>query len=232
MGTIPTGTYTGNTVDEIIIRGTSGPEAVVESITLHARGVPYRVGVQANAVLDVVDVTGLATLTIEPGVTLKFSAGATLRVDPATGTAPARGALIAVGTANAPIVFASAAATPAAGDWFGVWFGGLVAPTSRLDHVRVEHAGRASVSGSDSCLPTGQVGQNDAGIRILGDAPAVVFITNTTIVSSLRHGIDRGFRSDTKPSYLPTNVFTDVPGCQETLPRDISGLCPNTVTCP
>lgn len=232
VGSIPTGTYTGNTEDAIIIRGTGGPEAVVESTTIHNRGVPYRIGYQANSVLDVGQIAGLATLTIEAGSVLKFGPGAKLRVDAATGTAPARGALIAVGSVSSRITFTSSAATPAAGDWHGIWFGGTVNMFTKLDFVNVEYAGLTpSGSGSDSCLYAGQV-ENPAAIRILGGEPAGVFITNTAIKSSASHGIDRGFRSDTKPSFLPTNTFTAVARCTETFPRDISGVCPNTVPCP
>ncbi|MBA2538452.1 MAG: hypothetical protein H0V17_02350 [Deltaproteobacteria bacterium] len=227
LGTIPPGTYTGNTVDEIII----GNGAIAESMTIRARGVPYRVGTQANATIDVAAVTGVATLTIEAGVTMRFAAGATLRIEPATGTLAARGALIAVGTPAAPIVMTSAAATPAAGDWFGVWFGGLVDPTTRLDHVQVSFAGKASATGSDSC-PYPNTTINDAAIRLLGAAPAAVFVTNTEVISSASHGIDRGFRSDTKPSYLPTNTITGFVGCRETHPRDVNGTCPLPVPCP
>jgi hypothetical protein len=232
VGSIPTGTYTGNAADEIIVRGTGGPEAIVEDTTIHARGVRYRIGIQPGSVLDVGNVAGLATLTIEPGVILAFFPGATFRVETAVGTSPARGALVASGTASAPIVFTSAAAPPAAGDWYGLWLGGLVDPSTRLDHVQVEFAGKASGSGSDSCVPAGQMVPNDAAIRILGGEPATVFITNTTIISSAFHGIDRGFRSDVKPSFLPTNTFTAVAGCRETYPRDPNGACPGSVPCP
>lgn len=227
LGTIPTGTYTGNTADEIIISN----GAIPESTTIHARGIPYRVGIQANATLDVGAVTGVATLTIEPGVTMKFSAGATFRVEPASGTNPARGALIANGTGAAKIVLTSASAAPVAGAWFGLWFGGLVDATTRVDHMKVEYAGKPSVSGSDSCMYPGTT-INDAAIRLIGSAPAVVFITNTDVIMSASHGIDRGFRSDTKPSYLPTNSITGFVGCRETYPRDISGACPTPVPCP
>ncbi len=233
IGTIPTGRYTDNQLDEIVVRATGGPEAIAEDATIHERGVPYRIGTQPNLTLDVGGVTGLATLTIEPGVRLRFAPGATMRIDAASGTNPARGALIAVGTIGAPIVFTSSAATPAAGDWNGVWFGGTVDATSRMDHTRVEFAGKQSSSGSDSCIPSGQVRPNDAAIRILGDEPATVFITNTKIVQSAFHGIDRGYRSDTKASYLPTNDFpVPLGGCKESYPRDESGACPTTVPCP
>lgn len=231
MGTIPSGTYTGNANDKILLHATGGPEAAVETTTMHARGVPYRVGYQPNSNLDVGPVTGVATLTIEPGVTLEFVSGGKLRVDAAASVTPARGVLIAAGTAAAPITFTSAAATPAAGDWHGIWLGGLVDPATKLDHVKVMYAGKASVSGSDSCLYPDAL-PNDAAIRIIGDAGNTQFITNSDIVSSAWHGIDRGFRSDTKPSFLPTNTFTSIVRCRESYPRDETGACPGTVPCP
>jgi hypothetical protein len=233
VGTIPPGTYTGNAEDAIVIRGNGGPEAMAESATLHDRGVPYRVGINVNAVLDVGVTTGaVPTLTIEPGVTIKFGAGATMRIDAANGTNPARGGLVAIGTAGQPIVFTSAAATPAAGDWYGIWLGDQPLSTTAIDHARIEFAGKASVSGSDSCVPNGQVGPNDAAVRLLGGVPTSAFITNTQIISSARHGIDRGFRSDTAPDFTPTNTFTNVPGCAQTLNKTANGGCPTTVTCP
>ena len=229
MTTIPTGTYTGNATDEILLHATGGPEAAVENATIHARGVPYRVGYQPNSNLDVGPVTGVATLTIEPGVTLKFGPGGKLRIDAAASTTPARGVLIANGTAAAPIVFTSAAATPVAGDWHGIWLGGLVDPATKLDHVKVMYAGKASVSGSDSCLYPDTL-PNDAAIRIIGAAPATQFIVNSEFISSAWHAIDRGFRSDIKPSYIPTNTFTAIVRCKESYPRDISGACPTPAT--
>ena len=232
LDTIPTGTYTGNSIDEILVRGTGGPEAMVEGGTIHERGVPYRIGYQAGSVLDLGGVTGLATVTIEPGVTLKFAPDAKMRIDAAAATTPARAALIAVGTAAKKITFTSASANPVPGEWYGLWFGSTVNPTTRLDHVKVLFAGKASVSGSDSCVPAGQTVPNDAAIRIIGGEPPAGFITNTEIKSSGFHGIDRGFRSDTKPSFLATNDIVVATGCRETHPRDISGACPTTPPCP
>jgi hypothetical protein len=56
-----------------------------------------------------------------------------------------------------------------------------------------------------------------------------------TIDSSAAHGVDRGFRSDTKtPDFLSTNTFTNIARCKETYPRDVSGTCPAPamVPCP
>lgn len=53
------------------------------------------------------------TLTIEPGVTVRFQAIKTLQVD---------GTLIARGAPTSPITFTSDAATPAKGDWGSIIF--------------------------------------------------------------------------------------------------------------
>jgi len=53
------------------------------------------------------------TLTIDPGVTVKFNSGTSLYVD---------GTLVAEGTSGSNIVFTSNAGTPAGGDWWRIQF--------------------------------------------------------------------------------------------------------------
>ena len=53
------------------------------------------------------------TLTIEPGVTVKFDSGKALQI---------RGELVAQGTSVSPITFISSASSPAAGDWVHLSF--------------------------------------------------------------------------------------------------------------
>ena len=232
-GTVPVGRYTGNGADEILLTTSRAQEAVQEDVTFHDRGVPYHVGhatSQGDLRVERAPNTGLATLTIEPGVTLRFKRGGGLYVQFATGDAPATGALVAVGTAAKPIVFTSAADTPAAGDWLGVHFGLIPDARNRLDHVRIEYAGALSNGGSNACpLPSAPV--VSGAIRIYGLPPSV-FVTNTEIVASQRHGIDRGWRANERPSFLDSNTFTNVGGCKETFPRDANGGCPDPVPCP
>ena len=231
LGSIPTGTYTGNALDRVIISGSGGQ--VIDNQTMHDRGIPYRVGTAPNEQLDVVATTGVALLTIEPGVTVEFQPGGRFRIDTQGSTSPARGALRAVGTAAKPIVLTSISATPAAGDWIGLSFGGGVDIQSVLEHVQVKFAGGASTSGSSSCPYPGRLGTNDAAIRIFGEAPPPgQFITNSQIISSARDGIDRGWRSDLQPDFLGTNTFTAVAGCQQTLPCTAAGVCPTNPPCP
>jgi hypothetical protein len=231
IGSVPSGDYRGNAVDAIAIAGAGGP--VVDDQTLHERGVPYHVGSgQDGGRLDVNAATGVAVLTIEPGVTIQFPPGGTLNIDPATATTAAHGALIAIGTADRPIVFTSDRPTPAAGDWLGIGFSGAVDPATALQHVRVEFAGGPG-TGSNSCPYPGRVGQNDAAIRIFGTAgPGARFIADTEIRASARDGIDRGWRDDVTTDFLASNTFTAVAGCKQSTPRTLAGGCPATPPCP
>ncbi|MEO8310065.1 MAG: hypothetical protein ABI520_02740 [Caldimonas sp.] len=234
IGSVPRGTYTGNGHDAIAIAGAGGP--VLDAQTMHNRGVPYHVGSGPDAGrMDVnSQVAGqVAVLTIEPGVTMQFPPGGSLNVDPGTGTAPAQGALIAIGgpTEAEKIVFTSdRGLASAAGDWLGIGFGGAVDSRSTMQNTRVEFAGGASVSGGNSC-PYPGIAINDAAIRIFGP-PATQFITNTEIRSSARFGIDRGWRADLQPDFLASNTFAAVASCKETTPRTFNGVCPAPVPCP
>lgn len=235
VGGIPTGAYTGNAKDQILLPVTSNNEAITETTTLHERGVPYLVGHATSGGDLRVDVPAgmpAVTLTIEPGVTMRFKKAGIFRIAVASSTDPARGSLVAVGTAAKPIVFTSDEAAPAAGDWLGLRFGDVPTATNKLDHVRVEHAGGTSSSGSSSC-PDNAENLNDAAIRMTGTPPAQ-FITNTTILDSLTNGIDRGYNSAVKLDFLPTNTFTNVALCKQTFPRDDNPGCPlpADVPCP
>jgi hypothetical protein len=240
-GGLPSGTYTGNGADQILVsaEGCNAEGVTTGTVTLRDLGVPYYVGhSQSAGQLCVTSPTAgsLATLVIEPGVTMRFKKGGLLTITQYQGTNPAGGALVAAGTAQKPIVFTSAEATPAAGDWLGIWFGEVPDASDKIDFASVEYAGGASVSGSDSCAYTATTGMpNDAAIRIFGVPAGGQFVTNTTLLASAAHGIDRGFRSDTKmPDFLATNTFTSIARCKQTYPRDVSGGCPAIamVPCP
>jgi hypothetical protein len=229
---LPSGTYTGNTHDEILIPASALGEALQEDATMRERGVPYHMGNTGSAAAVYIDKgsSGLATLTIEPGVVVRMKKGGVIYVERSTGTAAPNGAIIAVGTAAKPIVFTSAEATPAAGDWLGIWFGEIPASTNKIDYARIEYAGGDSASGSNACNVPPPAKQNDAAIRIFGQPPSQ-FVTNTTIVSSGANGIDRGWLG-APTSFLPTNTFTTVARCTETYPRAPGVACPDPVPCP
>ena len=87
-------------------------------------------------ITDDIYLDGNATLTIEPGVTLKFETGIGLRMG-YDGAAK----LVAVGTAATPITFTSAVSTPAAGDWTGLalWDGTMGG--TALAYASVQYCG-------------------------------------------------------------------------------------------
>jgi hypothetical protein len=232
---VPSGHYSGNTHDEIMLYGQGQGESIYESATIHDRGVPYLVGhPAAGGTLYVGGGTAFTTLTIEPGVAMRFKKGGVMYVDRASGKGPAVSALIAAGTAAQPIVFTSDAASPAPGDWLGIWFGDVPAPTDVIDNARVEYAGGVSVTGSASCPIPGMPPPNpDAAIRIFG-APASQFVTNTTIANSASFGIDRGYLSDVKTDFLATNTFSGIALCNQSYPGGMSVACPDpgAVPCP
>lgn len=76
------------------------------------------------------------TLTIEPGTTIKFKAGASLSFGWSDNVT-----LIANGTEDKPIVFTSHASSPAPGSWDGLWFYGNTLTNSSMSYCKVLYAG-------------------------------------------------------------------------------------------
>lgn len=232
IDTLPTGTYTGNSKDAIYLRlvgaGTAGDGLKVDA-TLHERGVPYRLdgGFTVAANED----GKLATLTIEPGVTMKFPKGKSFQIEHWTGDKPASGAIRALGTADRPITFTSAEDAPAAGDWQGMWFGYTPSVLNKLDHVIIEYAGADCSCSLASCNTLADYD----GAVLLTNYPdgGRAFITNSTIRHVKGHAIVEGWQFPDGDSrnqqidFTPTNTF-DVTGCKQTLPGNTTaGGCPN-----
>lgn len=135
------------------------------------------------------------TLTIEPGVEVKFGGKFTFYV---------QGTLYAVGTPNRPITFTSNSQTPQRGDWQSVMFQNT-SSWSTLDHISVKYAadGVASENGkltlrnseiafsedngirilsSEIVVENSQISNNTAGISITGSN--VVTVQNNTLRSN------------------------------------------------
>ncbi len=115
------------------------------------------------------------TLTIQPGVQVKFDGNYILQID---------GQLIAMGTSGSPITFTSNAGTPSGGDWGYILFtdtsvdasydaGGNYVSGSIIQYTVIEYAGGALVS-------------NDASLRVDASSP---FIDHTTIRHNASAGI-------------------------------------------
>jgi hypothetical protein len=242
IGTIPSGQYQGNAVDAIGIGLSGGPVRFTQTMANH--GVPYHVGTgQDGGRLDVNSlVTGqTAVLTIQPGVVIAFPPGGMLYVagrETSTPTDPARGALIANAGGGPPVVFTTdQSAVPAPGSWIGIRIGNPVDPRTLLNNVKILFAGGVDTAQSNSCPYPGYPVNNDAAIRVLGVPPTQV-IANSEIVGSARHGIDRGWQSNTQPDLLPSNTVTPSttsPGgaCRQTTPKNANGSnCPTSPQSP
>ena len=230
---IPEGTYTGNTVDEILVMATS---EMAEDTTWHDRGVPYRIGdTQGNGMDFRVGLsTGstLATWTLEPGVNIRVSPAGRVRFQ--ANAAAINGSLIAQGTAASPIVFTSAVTPAVAGQWRGLVFEATNAASTTLDHVEIRYAGGPSQANSFHCQPGspngGYSANEDAALAVFGQ-PTGAFLRNSTLADSAGDGVNLAYQGDSV-DFLAGNTFTAV-RCRQTLPRSRSGACPSPVPdCP
>jgi len=234
LGSLPSGTYTGNGIDEIFI---IGPNAnVFGDLTIHDRGIPVRIQTGSLRVAPAGTSTTPVTLTLEPGVVLKFpkssptTPGARV-IFGSNGNSPNNvvGVLNAIGTPAKPIIFTSGEAVPAPGDWVGLWLN--TASGSRLDNVVISYAGAFSGIVSNNCRPNNT--PDDAAL-IVGDfetqyVPPANLITNSRIDNSASYGIDAiwqsGFFND--PNLTASNVFQNNARCAQTYNAVTPpGICP------
>lgn len=209
--TLPPGTFTGNAKDGILVG--AGPPYVDE--TFHERGVPYRL--ERDLVISPMKTAaqgGLHTLTIEAGVKIQLLSNpthsASIKLGSSGGDKPEEiyaVKLVAVGTAERPIVFTSASATPVAGDWGGLAWGGGAAAGNVMSHVRIEYAGGDLGTRNFGCGPA----ENDAAIIITNWRPDSAFMDHVTIASSRGGGIVSGWYTDADGPNLKTgNTFVNI----------------------
>ena len=132
-------------------------DVVNTSATWSSQPVPYRVHGSVS-----VDGSSLPVVTMLAGLTLQFADGEWLEVGESLG-----GGLIVAGTAASPVVMQSENAAPAAGDWHGLFLRDQTLAATTIDHLMIEHAGRA--------------GFGVRGAITLSDTQDRVEITNTTM---------------------------------------------------
>lgn len=139
--------------------------------------------------IKVYGTTSEPTLTIEPGVVMKFNGTYTLYIGYSS-----KGRLNAQGTASKPIVFTSYKTIPSAGDWYGIEFYGHASMESILEYVTVEYGGYSSFLGSIYISSSSPTIKNSTiryskydGVQIMGDSSPI--ITDSTISNNGRDGL-------------------------------------------
>jgi hypothetical protein len=223
---LPTGSYTGNAKDEILVNpegGKTSGTGFLHDATIHDRGVPYMIGDSTGESLRIGGRADerLVTVTIEAGVKMKFGPGGALKVQHFTNDKPSTAALRMLGTAAKPIVLTSAKAAPAPGDWMGIWFGGVPRDTNVIEHVKIEYAG-----GDCGCiLNTCSAITEHEGAIIFTAQPPSAFVKNTEFAFIANNAITEGY-DGAFVNFRDSNTFTSVAGCEQTRPRDVSTSCP------
>jgi hypothetical protein len=224
VGTLPSGLYDQNMKDEIVVNTrlqVNGDEV------FHALHVPYRV--EGALYLRPKTPATIATLTLEPSVVLKLTDR--IIIGDGGSSMPYRASLIAQGTKDEPIVFTSAKATPAPGDWTGLIFEGMTTTGSALEYATIEYAGGSSQTSSYGCGPK----NNDAAVIILNERPSTSFITHSTFRHNAGEStIVSGWVADASgPNLVQTNTFADTggssgTGCLQSLWRSTAAnYCPS-----
>ncbi|MFA0813022.1 right-handed parallel beta-helix repeat-containing protein, partial [Microbulbifer epialgicus] len=156
----------------------------------------------------------LQDVVVQPGVTLTLEAGASLKSAPDLKLQIA-GNLVAQGTAGSRAVFTSAAATPQAGEWYGIEV--ITGATVDIDYARIEGAiygidfngGQGTVqhslfrfntygiyirAGSNPIITNGnEITLNDYGIYVIGDGTAtnnpVPVITGNSLYGNKNYSV-------------------------------------------
>jgi hypothetical protein len=218
-GTLPTLHVSGNANDQVVITSApgypGGSHFVSRDLTLKNLGVPYYMFFDRVSVTDPGGT--VPTLTIEPGVEIRFDdylmvgfVNKPLAVDNP-------GVLKALGTAAQPIIFTSSKATKAAGDWPGIYLRN--ASGSQMSNVNSEFAGGPNGIISANCRPPNS---SDNAALFIGDQdanyiPSPSDFSAMTITSSALHGINAmwsapGFGPDITPAFN----FNGIVGCKQT----------------
>lgn len=243
---LPKGTYTGNAKSAFLLQSV-GPavydnlDPVLADATIPERGLPYEVGHEGGSIISVGDgrsESPKATLTIEPGVELRFLAGGSekgqllVRAQSVASKWEAQGTLIANGTADKPIVFTSQADTKMPGDWQGLYFEHVADPRNSVQFARISYAGGESTS-TGLCKASVGATNFDADCSVilwLDDPPSKAFITNTRIENGRGCGIYRAWKG-ASVDFAATNTFTSIAGCDQSNVAPLAGDCDSTGPC-
>ncbi|MEO1174090.1 MAG: hypothetical protein AAFX94_18885, partial [Myxococcota bacterium] len=168
VSNLPSGQYTGNGEDLIEIDGVQNDAT---TITFGDPGVPY---------IQVVNRVNFAVenhvVNFDPGVEYRFIADAFMVV----GFGNSVGTLNVNGTAADPVIFTSAAATPAAGDWNGLQLGPQIQTGSSIQNAEFRFGGKA---------PTGDCRAENANLSFAGVNDTDVAVSGVTFADSAGFGV-------------------------------------------
>jgi hypothetical protein len=182
LGSIPSGSYTGNTFNEALVVGNANifdNLTISTSLPIHFQAAGIHVG-------------GLAPNFV-PNLTLVLEAGVTFKIESPPGTATLitfgdlgqtpnkNAALIALGTPSSPVTFTSGASSPSPGDWAGIWLATSVG--SQLNNVIIENAGGNAHIGPQGCGP---VGVSHTAALIVGDDDSSQYIPPASLITNSR----------------------------------------------
>jgi hypothetical protein len=131
-----------------------------------------------------------ATLTLEPGLTVRFDPGTRIAVE---------GVLDATGSTTDSLFFISNAASPVPGSWFGITVSGSVGGFAEFDYCRIQHAATAvsmtsSGSGTQIVLRNTLLRRNVQAVANLSGNQEVrrcTFDRNTVAVGSSTISLSR-----------------------------------------
>ena len=160
FGTMSGVTVSGNTTDAVEMRGTT----ITANTTWKNFSVPY-------VATNWVSVGSAATpvLTIQAGVTVKFTSGGALLI--ANGGA---GGIAAIGTAAQPITFTANTQSPVAGYWWGLQVYAGTTAGSSIRYASVSYASGIQVAGSSPTIDHVTLNVNNtAGITTNNAAPSI-----------------------------------------------------------
>jgi hypothetical protein len=236
--TIPTGRYTDNGTDQILVR--TGEFIGIDGINVEARwknlGVPYRIGGETDTAQTQLRVGGLAgtspsKLILDPGVELRFRPLAGLVVNGPNGV------FSATGSVELPIVFTSGAPAPAAGDWLGLQFHEDVSPETSIRFAKILFAGNSNTGvrsfscGTPPAEPTEQFQTMGAVYFSLNQGAPSSFIMSTEFRTSASNGIDRGWTGEATDLTV-SNTFAEIAFCTQTDQKPAVGVCAEPPMCP
>ena len=142
-------------------------------------------------VTSTVTVPSGITLTIEPGVTVKFNQNLSLNVN---------GTLNAQGTSGSHITFTSNQATPTAGYWSQVYLNGAGSNASQLSYCTIQYSqyGLYLENSSPALLTQLTLSNNYYGLYLQGSSSPTV--TNSKMINNSNYGVYIYRSSDPDPN--------------------------------